>query len=101
MSYTVIDNKEEKRFEIHQDGFVAFEDYKLFDGGISYLHTEVPKDLEGKGIASALAKYILDYAIENNLKVKPYCPYIKAYIDKHGEYQFNSVFHNPELAHLK
>jgi len=101
MSYTVIDNKEGNRFEIHQDGFVAFEDYKLFDGGISYLHTEVPKGLAGKGIAGALVKYILDYAIDNNLKVKPYCPYVKAYIDKHEEYQFISVFHNPELTHLK
>ena len=101
MSYTILDNKEKNRFEIHQDGYVAFEDYALFEGGISYLHTEVPKELSGKGIASALAKLILDYAIENNLKVKPFCPYIKAYIDKHEEYQLHSVFHNPELAYLK
>ena len=101
MEYTVIDNKKDNRFEIHQDGFMAFEDYALFEGGISYLHTEVPKELEGKGIAGFLAKNILDYAIENNLKVKPYCPYIKSYIDKHEAYQFNSVFHNPELSYLK
>ena len=101
MSYTVTDNTEKKRFEIHEEGYIAFEDYELFEGGISYLHTDVPKELEGRGIASALAKYILDYAEENNLKVKPYCPYIKAYIDKHAEYQANSVFHNPELAYLK
>lgn len=101
MSYTITNNEKDKRFEIHEDGFVAFEQYELFDGGISYLHTEVPKELEGKGIASAIAKYILDYAEENNLKVKPYCPYIKAYIDKHVEYQANSVFHNPDLAHFK
>jgi len=101
MSYSVTDNKEKKRFEIHVDGFVAFEDYELFDGGIAYLHTDVPKELGGKGIASFLAKYILDYADSNNLKVKPYCPYIKAYIDKHIEYQSNSVFHNPKLDYLK
>lgn len=101
MSYTILDNKQKNRFEIHQDGYIAFEDYQLFEGGISYMHTEVPKELSGKGIASALAKMLLDYAIENNLKVKPYCPHIKAYIDKHEEYQFNSIFHNPELFYLK
>ncbi|MNF01010.1 hypothetical protein D3C80_1999340 [compost metagenome] len=101
MDYTIINNEKDKRFELHLDGYVAFEQYALFEGGISYLHTDVPKELEGKGIASAIAKYILEYAENNNLKVKPYCPYIKAYIDKHPEYQANSVFHNQELAHLR
>lgn len=99
--YTVINNKEAKRFELHHEGFVAFEDYKLFDGGISYMHTDVPSELGGKGIAGFLVRYILDYAMENGLKVKPYCPFVKAFIDKHPKYQENSVFHNPELSHLK
>lgn len=96
MEYTVINNEKDKRFEIHLDGKIAFEQYKLFDGGISYIHTEVPAELAGKGLASYIAKYVLDYAEEHHLKVKPYCPYIKAYIDKHPEYQANSLFHNKE-----
>lgn len=100
-SYEVIDNKEAKKFEIHVDGHMAFEDYEFFttsDGepGIAYLHTEVPKELGGRGIAGFLAKYLLDYAAENNLRVKPICPFIKSYIDKHPEYQDNSVFHNAQ-----
>lgn len=97
--YDVVDNKEAKRFEIHVDGHVAFEDYDYFttsggEKGIAYLHTEVPKELGGRGIAGYLVKYLLDYAADNNLRVKPICPYVKAYIDKHPEYQDNSVFHN-------
>lgn len=99
LTYEVIDNKEAKRFEIHVDGKVAFEDYDFFETsegekGIAYLHTEVPKELGGRGIAGYLVKYILDDASRKNLRVKPICPYVKAYIDKHPEYQDNSVFHN-------
>ncbi|MCY1382812.1 GCN5-related N-acetyl-transferase [compost metagenome] len=57
------------------------------------MHTIVPPELEGKGIASTLAKYVLEYAKDNTLKVKPYCPFINAYIDRHPEYQENSLFH--------
>lgn len=94
MEYTVIHNKTDKRFEIHLDGKVAFEQYELFEGGIAYTHTEVPDELAGKGLAAYIAKYVLDYAQEHQLKVKPYCPYINAYINKHPEYQSNSLFHN-------
>lgn len=97
MENNIINNEEKKRFELHTEGKIAFVDYKLFDGGISYTHTDVPPELEGKGIASQLAKYVLDYAAANNLKVKPYCPYINAYINRHPEYQANSMFHNKEL----
>ena len=99
LHYKVINNTEKKRFEIHIDDKIAFEDYEFFttsqgEKGIAYTHTEVPEELGGRGIAGYLAKSILDDAAAKNLRVKPICPYIKAYIDKHPEYQDNSVFHN-------
>ncbi len=94
MEYNVIHNEKDMRFEIHLEDKTAFVQYKLFDGGIAYMHTDVPPELEGKGIASTLAKYVLDYAQNNGLRVKPYCPYINAYINKHPEYQANSLFHD-------
>lgn len=98
MNYDVINNEQNKRFEIHIEGQVAFEDYDYFtthqgEKGIAYLHTEVPPELGGRGIASHLIKYILDYAEQHSLKVKPICPLVKAYIDKHPEFQANSVYH--------
>ncbi len=89
--YTVINNQAQSRFEIHEEGYVAFEDYALFDGGIAYLHTEVPPELSGRGMASFLIKYILDDAAAKGLKVKPVCPFVQAYIDKHPEYRANTV----------
>ncbi len=94
MSYQLIDNKEATRLEVEVDGRTAFVDYRRGKNSISYLHTEVPKGLGGRGVGSFLAKSVLDYAKEHQLRVKPYCPFIKAYIDKHPEYQSNSDFHN-------
>ena len=98
LNYELIDNTEQNRFEIHIDGHIAFEDYEFFtnsqgEKGIAYLHTEVAKELGGRGIASYLIKSILDDAAAKHLRVKPICPYVRAYIDKHPEYQENSVFH--------
>ena len=72
--YTVIDNREKQRFEIHVESHIAFEDYALFEGGIAYLHTEVPPELGGRGIASFLIKYLLDIPPAKALKVKPVAP---------------------------
>ena len=94
MDYQLIKNKKENRFEVHIEGLVAFADYKLNKDKIAFTHTEVPKELSGKGIGSFIAKGILDYAAEHDLRVKPYCPFIKSYIDRHPEYQENSIFHN-------
>lgn len=99
LDYEVIDNTEQKRFEIHIDDQIALEDYEFFttsegEKGIEYKHTEVPKELGGRGIAGYLVKYILDDAAAKGLRVKPTCPYVKSYIDKHPEYQANSVFHD-------
>lgn len=89
--YTVIDNTEQQRFEIHVDGHIAFEKYEFFDGGIAYVRTEVPSELGGRGIASFLIKYILDDAIAKGLKIKPVCPFVRGYIEKHPEYQQHTV----------
>ncbi|EGY51842.1 GNAT family N-acetyltransferase [Neisseria shayeganii] len=89
--YVVINNTEQNRFEIHEEGHIAFENYELFEGGIAYTRTEVPPELGGRGIASFLVKYVLDDAVAKGLKVKPVCPLVKAYIDKHPEYQAHSV----------
>lgn len=93
----VILNEATNRFELTVDGHMAYEVFERFPGGIAYLHTIVPKALEGRGVGSRLVKYILDYAAENHLKVRPDCPFVKAYIDKHPEYQGNSLVHLARL----
>lgn len=90
----IVLNEAARRFELVVDGHVAFEEFERFPGGIAYLHTIVPKALEGRGIGGALVRHIMDYAVQNQLKVRPDCPFVKAYIDKHPEYQAISLAHD-------
>ena len=80
-------NEAKHRFELTVDGQEAYVRFERFPGGIAYTHTIVPDALSGRGIASRLARHVLDYAAEQKLSVRPDCPYIRAYIEKHPEYQ--------------
>jgi len=82
----VRNNIGENRFETEIEGHTAFAEYKRRGDTIWFTHTEVPHALEGRGVGSALAKYVLDYAAANSLKVVPSCPFIAQYIETHPEY---------------
>jgi len=86
MSNNVRDNTERRRFELDAGGHVAFSNYKRSDGVLTILHTEVPKELEGRGIGSSLVRGLLEIAREEGLKVHAVCPFVKAYLDRHAEY---------------
>lgn len=91
--FDVVHRPEAQRFEIHLDGHVAHEAYMLRPGVIVFEHTIVPDALSGRGMGSALARHVLDYAAAQGLKVDPQCPFIHAYIDKHPGYQAMSLAH--------
>jgi predicted GNAT family acetyltransferase len=82
----IINNKAQHRYELVVDGYVAATYYKLADGVITFIHTEVPPELGGKGVGSRLIKGALDQVHVNGLKVIPECPFVKAYIEKHPDY---------------
>jgi uncharacterized protein len=82
----VINNTAHHRYELTVDGHLAATYYKLSDGVITFVHTEVPPELGGKGVGSKLVKGALDQVRAEGLKVVPVCPFVKAYIEKHPEY---------------
>ncbi len=86
MNDTVSDNPAQHRFELAVDGHVAASYYEIADGVITFVHTEVPPELGGKGIGSKLIKGALDQVRAGGLKVIAQCPFVKAYIEKHPEY---------------
>jgi uncharacterized protein len=86
MSNNVRDNTERQRFELDADGHVAFSNYKRSAGLLTILHTEVPKELEGRGIGSTLVRGMLDIARAQGLKVHAVCPFVKTYLDRHPDY---------------
>lgn len=83
----VRDNQEAHRFEVIQNGQLARLDYQRQPDAIALVHTEVPEALRGSGLAPALAKFALETARRENLRVIPICPYVQAYLKKHPEYQ--------------
>lgn len=86
MTEAIQNNPAQKRYELEAEGHLAATYYKLSDGVVTFVHTEVPKELEGKGIGSKLIKGALDQVRAGRLKVVPQCPFVKAYIEKHAEY---------------
>ncbi len=84
---TVMDNREERRFEVVLGDEKAFIEYSDDGDVIAMTHTEVPPEFEGKGVGSWLAKGALDAAKNAGKKVNPACPFIAAYIKKHSEYE--------------
>ena len=75
------------RFEVNIDGKSAFLQYVLGEGTISLTHTYTPEALRGKGIASAVTKFALDYAKEKKLQVIVGCSFVGEYIKLHPEYK--------------
>ena len=86
-NYHLKNNSEEKQYELHIDGSVARIEYILAKNKIYLTHTEVPKKLEGKGIASALVKKALEDVERKNLALVPMCPFVAAYIKRHPEWK--------------
>ena len=83
----VRDNPAQSRFELIAEGGTAAAYYDLAPGVITFLHTEVPRALEGRGLGSKLARGALEVVRAQGLKVVAECPFIRAYIERHPEFQ--------------
>lgn len=86
MTDTVRNNVDENRYELSVDGHLAATYYRISDGVITFVHTEVPDALAGRGVGSKLVKGALDQVRAAGLKVVPQCPFVRAYIEKHAAY---------------
>lgn len=80
------DNAEMKRYELSVDGETAVVTYNLSPPNLMITETLVPERLEGRGIASRLAKHVLADARARELLILPVCPFFSAYLKKHPEH---------------
>ena len=87
MSYDVTNNEKQSRYETTVDGKSAFAAYNRNGDTITFTHTEVPPELEGRGIAGAIVKHALDDARSQKLGVVAACAYVAQYVRRHPEYQ--------------
>lgn len=86
MKYSVVHRPAENRFEVEQDGLVAFVKYRLAGNALDITHTLVPEPLEGRGIAASLVQAAFEYALENKLKPQATCSYAVAWLKRHQKY---------------
>ena len=82
---SVVDNKAEQEFELTVDGYRAVAAYQLEGNTIVFTHTEVPSEIEGRGVGTKLIAAALNSARDRGLEVVPQCRFVRAYMDKHPE----------------
>jgi predicted GNAT family acetyltransferase len=83
----VRDNKLQHRFELDVDGQIAFANYRETPHAVIITHTETPRALRGRGIASELVRGALELIRAEGQKVIGACGFVVDYLDKHPEYR--------------
>lgn len=86
MSALVRDNKSRSRFELDIDDQLAFANYRLTPTAVIITHTETPRSLRGRGIASELVTGALELIRGDGKKVVAGCSFVADYLEQHPEY---------------
>ena len=84
-SAEVIDNADASRFELREDGWLAELVYRVRGGRLVLIHTEVPLELEGRGIGGRLVTAAVDRAAREGLTLVPLCPFARGWLERHPE----------------
>lgn len=87
MIYNLVDNMQDRQYEFHLEGLIPRIEYIKAKDNIYLTHTEVPKELEGKGIASILVKMALEDIKNKKLTLIPLCPFVAMFIKRHPEWR--------------
>jgi predicted GNAT family acetyltransferase len=79
-------NEAEHNFEMIVDGKRSFIDYMRKGDKIYLIHTEVPQELEGKGVAPEMVEKALQYIEDQHLKLVPLCAYVQHYLKRNPDW---------------
>ena len=84
-SANVIDNPGASRFELREDGRLAELVYRIRGDRLVLVHTEVPVELEGRGIGGRLVTAAVDRAAGEGLTLVPLCPFARGWLERHPD----------------
>jgi predicted GNAT family acetyltransferase len=87
MDNPVRNNPAQSRYEMQVDGGTALALYQSAPGKVLIYHTEVPRQLRGRGIGAKLMRGVLAELRANNLKVVPRCSYVARFMREHPEFR--------------
>lgn len=83
----VRDNPGLSRFELDLgSGDIAFANYRRLPGRVLITHTETPRAMRGRGIASGLVKGALELIRTDGDRVIAGCGFVADYLEQHPEY---------------
>ena len=68
------------------DGAVATLEYRREGDRMVIVHTGVPDEIGGRGIAGELVRAAFEYARSQGWHVHPKCAYAAAWVERHPEY---------------
>ena len=83
----VRDNRLHSRFELDVEGGPAFANYRLEHSAVIITHTETPRALRGRGLASELIEGALELIRADGQTVIAGCSFVADYLRKHPEYR--------------
>ncbi len=87
-AYELFDNAPRNRYEFRIDGLTPKIEYvKPADGVIVLTHTEVPRELAGRGIGSRLVEEALADIDRQGLRLIPRCSFVAGYIRKNPRWE--------------
>jgi hypothetical protein len=81
----VTDNQAGSRFEIRAGQHLAELIYHRRGDRLALIHTEVPEELEGRGIGGRLVTAAIDRAVREGLTIVPYCPFARDWLERHPD----------------
>jgi predicted GNAT family acetyltransferase len=82
----VRDEPSRGRFELLVDGeYAGRADYRVRDGVVVIVHSEVDEQYRGRGLAGQLVTRTLDLLRSGGTKVKLVCPYYVAWHERHPD----------------
>jgi uncharacterized protein len=79
---TVVDNRARSRFEISAEGGTAYLIYRRETGSMTLVHTEVPEDLRGRRLGTALVEHAIEIVRSEGRRMIAECPFVRAYLRK-------------------
>lgn len=82
----LVKNEALQRFELEVDGFTSLIEYKESGNQVVLIHTEVPVELEGKGVGTAIVEKTLEYIEQHKQTLVPLCPFVIAYLKRHPDW---------------
>lgn len=75
-----------QRFVVVVDGHECQLAFTTDGPTASFNSVNVPDAVGGRGIAGQLTRHALDWARAGGMKVRPVCPYVARWIERHPDY---------------